>query len=90
MWRAARERWTALLAQWRSSSRSGRVFCRERGLVYAQFLLSNWSLAKALSRKEGNGTGVEAPTRMDRIYRIWRPWQMLVGRLGLVLGVMQI
>ena len=27
-----------LLAQWRSSGRSGQAFCRERGLVYAQWL----------------------------------------------------
>ena len=36
--RAARERWTALLAQWRSSGLSGRAFCREQGLAYAQWL----------------------------------------------------
>ena len=36
--RAARERWTALLAEWRSSGRPGQAFCRERGLVYAQWL----------------------------------------------------
>ena len=80
--RAARERWAALLAEWRSSGQSGRAFCRERGLVSAQFLLSNWSLAKAPSRKEGKGNGAEAPTGMDRKSMLQARRWLQVGGVG--------
>lgn len=50
---APSERWATLLAQWRASGQSGRAFCRERGLVYSQWLY--WR------ERQAGGAGQSAP-----------------------------
>jgi hypothetical protein len=55
-----RERWAVLLAQWQQSGQSGRAFCRERGLAYAQWLYWRRRLAVVADQSAVPGRALAA------------------------------
>jgi hypothetical protein len=61
-----RERWQELVGDWEASGMSGAAFCRERGLVYAQFMYWRKRLEAGDEQERVSGGFVAVAFEEDR------------------------